>query len=125
MQPHDPYAQPQQYVQTQQYAQPQYTQPQQMVIVNSGGGGSGMAVTSMVMGIMALPFTFIPYANCLAPILVLLGIIFGHIGLSQSNTTGEGRGQAITGLILSYLTLLIWIAGFVLIILIWDDMMYY
>jgi len=96
-----------------------------MVIVNSGGGGAGMAVASMVMGIIALPFTFIPYANCLAPILVLLGIIFGHIGLSQSKTTGEGRGQAITGLVLSYLTLLIWIAMFVIVILIWDDMMYY
>ena len=120
MQPYDPNAQNLQYQQPMQYAQ-----PQQMIVVSQGGGGAGLAITSMVMGITALVFTFIPYASCLTPVLVLLGIIFGHIGLSKSKSSGLGRGQAIAGLVLSYLTLLIWAFMFFVILMLFEEGMYY
>lgn len=116
MQPYDPNAQNMQYQQPMQYAQ-----PQQMIVVSQGGGGAGLAITSMIMGITGFVFTFIPYASCLTPVLVLLGIIFGHIGLSKSKTTGIGRGQAIAGLVLSYLTLLVWAFVFVFLLYVFQS----
>ena len=120
MQPYDPNAQNMQYQQPMQYAQ-----PQQMIVVSQGGGGAGLAITSMIMGITGFVFTFIPYASCLTPVLVLLGIIFGHIGLSKSKTTGIGRGQAIAGLVLSYLTLLVWAFLLVVMFMLFEQGMYY
>ena len=120
MQPYDPNAQ------NMQYQQPmQYVQPQQMIVVSQGGGGAGLAITSMIMGITGFVFTFIPYASCLTPVLVLLGIIFGHIGLSKSKSSGLGRGQAIAGLVLSYLTLLIWAFMFIILLILFEEGMYY
>ena len=49
---------------------------------------NGMAIASLICA-----FVFAP-----------LGIVFGHISLSQSKKTGEeGRGLAIAGLVISYL----------------------
>ena len=46
----------------------------------------------------------------------LVGIITGHIGLSQIKKTGEqGRGLAIAGLIIGYLSIflvLLWLVAF-------------
>jgi hypothetical protein len=40
----------------------------------------------------------------------ILGIIFGHVAISQINKTGEGgKGLATAGLILGYLSLVGWI----------------
>jgi peptidyl-prolyl cis-trans isomerase B (cyclophilin B) len=61
------------------YGYPQYLQPQPT---------NGLAIASLVCA-----FLFAP-----------LGIIFGHISLSQIRKTGEeGRGLAIAGLVISYL----------------------
>lgn len=44
----------------------------------------------------------------------ILGIVFGHIALSQIKRTGEqGRGMAIAGLVLGYISLAVVIAWFV------------
>ncbi|MCB1296926.1 MAG: DUF4190 domain-containing protein [Gordonia sp.] len=49
-----------------------------------------MAIVALIMGLTVAP----------------LGIVFGHIGLSQIKRTGEGgRGLAIAGLILGYIGL--------------------
>ena len=48
-----------------------------------------MAIVALIMGLTVAP----------------LGIIFGHIGLSQIKRTGEGGGLAIAGLILGYIEL--------------------
>lgn len=54
-----------------------------------------MAVVALIMGLTVAP----------------LGIIFGHIGLSQIKRTGEGgRGLAVAGLVLGYLGLALSIA---------------
>ncbi|MEV8195629.1 DUF4190 domain-containing protein, partial [Rhodococcus pyridinivorans] len=40
----------------------------------------------------------------------VLGVVFGHIALSQINRTGEnGRGLAIAGLVLGYISVVAWI----------------
>lgn len=72
---------------------------------------------------MAVPIGYVPAArtNSMAIaalvsslLLAPLGIVFGHIALSQINRTGEdGRGLAIAGLVIGYILtgmLVLWIA---------------
>ncbi|WP_311921919.1 DUF4190 domain-containing protein [Microbispora sp. H10836] len=68
---------------------------------------NGMAVTSLIMGIVGL---------LLCGFTAILGVIFGHVSLSQiKRTNEEGRGMAIAGLVLSYVGL----AGWIIFAVIW------
>ncbi|MFI9836942.1 DUF4190 domain-containing protein [Nonomuraea sp. NPDC051941] len=62
---------------------------------------NGMAVASLVLGIIGLIFcgvTSIP------------GVILGHIALNRIKKTGEeGSGMAVGGLVTSYITVVIWV----------------
>nr|WP_322000860.1 DUF4190 domain-containing protein [Rhodococcus qingshengii] len=61
--------------------------------------------TTNTFAILALIFGFLAG---------VLGIIFGHIALSQIKRTGEnGRGMAIAGLILGYLFVAFWLVLFI------------
>jgi hypothetical protein len=66
------------------------------------GGRNGLAVSSLVLGILSIPlcFLFIP---------AVLAIVFGGIALGQisSNPGQAGRGQAIAGLVLGGVSLAI------------------
>jgi hypothetical protein len=62
---------------------------------------NGLAIASLVLGILWLFM-----------IGSILAIVFGHISLSQikkSNGTQGGRGMAIAGLVLGYLSIVGWI----------------
>jgi len=63
-------------------------------------GRNGLAVASLVLGIVSIPmcFLFVP---------ALLAVIFGIIALSQikGNPGQAGRGQAIAGLVLGGVSL--------------------
>nr|WP_055503039.1 DUF4190 domain-containing protein [Nonomuraea pusilla] len=73
---------------------PQYGAPQ-------ARSTNGMAVASLVLGIIGLIFcgiTSIP------------GVILGHMALSKIKRTGEdGQGMAVGGLVTSYITVVIWL----------------
>ena len=74
--------------------------------------GNGIAVAALVLGICALVLFFLWF---LAPILGLLAIIFGALGISKANKIGgKGKGLAIAGLITGVLGLLLSIAIVVL-----------
>lgn len=67
---------------------------------------SGSAITSMILGILSV-------AACLLP-LGLVAVIFGHVSLGRIAKSGgqlTGRGMAITGLVLGYLSTLL-LAGY-------------
>lgn len=69
---------------------------------------SGMAVTSLVTGIIALISSFVPLLNLLSFPFVLLAIIFGAIGVWQTVKGAKGgKGIAIAGLVLGVLALLV------------------
>ncbi|MGW0802884.1 DUF4190 domain-containing protein [Nonomuraea sp. NPDC002799] len=67
---------------------------------------NGMAVASLVLGIIGLIFcgiTSIP------------GVILGHIALNKIKSTGEeGHGMAVGGLVTSYITVVLWVLGWLI-----------
>ena len=83
---------------------------------NSGGGQSsatvhlhttpqasnGLAVASLVLGILSLFFVWIPLVGMISWVLSILGLVFGVIALGRL----EGRGIAIAGAICSGIGLL-------------------
>ena len=76
---------------------------------------NGLAVASMVLGVAG-----ITVGLCLLffPIMPILAVIFGHIGLSQVRATGApGNGYAISGLVTGYIGIglaVLWIIAIVL-----------
>lgn len=74
---------------------------------------NGMAVTAMVLGIVAIAvgvWSIIPILGLIAAFFSfipgVLAVIFGVIGRTKSNALrGVGRGQAITGIVLGAVTI--------------------
>lgn len=117
------YSQPNAYSQQNSYSQPgAYSQPMtygaQPVFVRPAP--NKMAVWSMWMGIVGIGGGFvcgllsmIPFIGVIFSVIAMflwiapvLAVIFGHIGLGQIKRTGEeGRGQAIAGLIIGYVSI--------------------
>jgi hypothetical protein len=91
-----------------------FQHPQQIVyqqVVKAPSNGS--SVTSLVLGIVAIVTGIwipVPVLGLvmmfLAFVPALLAVAFGHVGLGYAGRVGGiGRGAALTGLILGYLTL--------------------
>lgn len=69
---------------------------------------NGAGVTAMVVGIVGLVMSFIPFVGVLAWPLVILGIAFGAVGIRAGNRgEASNRGQAIAGLVTSLLGLVV------------------
>ena len=70
---------------------------------------SGMAVTSMILGILSI----LGAAIFLLP--PLLAVIFGHISLGQCKRDPAlgGKGMGVAGLVLGYITLAGWLLWFI------------
>jgi uncharacterized protein DUF4190 len=77
---------------------------------------SGLAVASLVLGIVGLVFSFIPFIGVIAWPMVILGIVFGGIALNKANQApaSSSKGMAIAGLVCSIVGLaicVIWAAA--------------
>ncbi|GAA1351872.1 DUF4190 domain-containing protein [Falsarthrobacter nasiphocae] len=83
------------------YSRPPYQAPH--------NDSKGLSVTSLVLGILSIMGGLLFFVPQVA------GIVFGHIGLRQEPT---GRPLAIAGLIMSYLSLLLFIGAIVLFVII-------
>ena len=71
-------------------------------------GGSGLAIASMVLGIIALLISWIPIVNNLAAVIALVGLGLGIPALIRARRgTHTGQGMAITGLITSVVALVL------------------
>lgn len=72
------------------------------------GSTSGMAIASLVLGIIAIFFSFVPLVNWFSFVLVILGVIFGVIGIIGTGAGKKGgRGLAIAGLAVSLVALIV------------------
>lgn len=64
---------------------------------------SGLSTASLVLGIISIVFSFIPFLNFLSIIMGILSIIFGIIGIVRK----AGKGVAIAGFILGIISIII------------------
>lgn len=89
--------------------QPLQYQPQPRAPYHHRKPVSGLAVTGLVLGIIALLISWIPIINNLAFILGIIGLIFAIIGIVKTKRDSQrrGRGMAIAGTVLSVISLLI------------------
>lgn len=67
---------------------------------------NGLAVAALVLGIVALAGAFLPVLNVVMVPVALVGTVLATIALVKSNRLGAGKGQALTGLVLSVLALI-------------------
>ncbi|MGM0721932.1 MAG: DUF4352 domain-containing protein [Actinomycetota bacterium] len=69
---------------------------------------NGFGVTALVLGILGLLFSFIPIIGMIAWPLVLLGLLFGVLGVVRaSRGRADNRGVAIAGTVLSAIGLVV------------------
>jgi hypothetical protein len=69
---------------------------------------NSMGIAAMVLGIVGLVFSFIPIIGVIAWPLVILGIIFGGVGISKAGQVpGMSKGTAVAGLTCSLVGLVI------------------
>jgi len=64
-----------------------------------------MAAGALVLGIVALVFSLIPFLNWIAIPLAIVGIILGALGGKQLQQQGKPGGMATAGLVLSIIAL--------------------
>jgi len=63
---------------------------------------NGAAVAALVLGILALLFFWVPFANLLAVVMGVVGIVLGAVGRGRARRTGSGgAGAALAGILLS------------------------
>jgi uncharacterized protein DUF4190 len=84
-------------------------QPQPQQPAYPAQPSNGLAVASLVLGIVGLVFSFIPIVGVIAWPMVILGIVFGGIALNKANQApaSSSKGMAIAGLVCSIIGLVI------------------
>lgn len=76
---------------------------------------NGMAIASLVLGIVSVLFVWIPIVGILGTLMAVIGLVLGILALRQPS----GRGLAIGGLVCSGVSMLItaiYIFGFMALI---------
>ncbi len=70
--------------------------------------GAGLAIASMVLGIIALLLSWVPIVNNVAAVLAVVGLGLGIPALLRARRgTAGGQGLAITGLVTSVFALVL------------------
>jgi hypothetical protein len=69
---------------------------------------NGPAVAGLVLGISGFVIAFIPCVGWLSILIGIVGVVFSAIGISQAKKPDQGKGMAITGLIMSILAVIWW-----------------
>jgi hypothetical protein len=110
MSDHDPYQTPEQRIPADHPSQISWPPAQTAAVAGPVQTYSGMAVTSMVLGIVGVFLSWF-----LVGIPSILAVIFGHVALSDINKTKRpGSGMAKAGLATGYTVIGLWLLIFVL-----------
>ena len=67
-----------------------------------------MAISSLIIGIIAVILSFIPCVNWFALLPAVLGIILGFVGRSSAKKANQPTGAATAGIVLNILAV-VWI----------------
>lgn len=65
--------------------------------------GNALALTGMILGVVALLLCLIPLVNGFAAFLGVLALVFGIVGLVKARDGRPGRGMAVAAIILAVL----------------------
>jgi predicted tellurium resistance membrane protein TerC len=72
------------------------------------GKAPGLGTAGFVCGLLAAIFALVPVLNIvLAPILAIVGIVLGAIGMSQAGKTNAPKGLSVAGVALGVVSLII------------------
>jgi len=75
-------------------------EPQAPAAPAAGGGTNGLAIASLILGILSIV--------CLGILAGIPAIICGHMALKRIKESGQGgRGLAIVGLVLGYISIVL------------------
>lgn len=86
---------------------PGYPQPQQT-------GTNGLAIASLSTGIIAFPFSCIPFLGYASILIAIAAIVMGIVAMKQTKQTGQqGRGMAIAGVVLGGVYLALFVIGLI------------
>lgn len=80
----------------------QTTQP-----VSPAPNGKGLGTAGLIVGIVALLFSFIPCLGMYAALPALVGIVLSAIAMKQASKAGAAKGMAIGGMVCSIIGLII------------------
>ena len=92
---------------SQYFKEDPHRNPEVLTAPQRGSARSGMAVTSLILGILSI----IPYLSCFYPIAAILSLIFGTIslvGIAKSKSKIKGKWFALIGIVCSVYSL--WVA---------------
>ena len=78
------------------------------------GGGNGVAIASMVCGIVALVIAWLPFVGVIGLVAAVVGLGLAIPALRRSRPAGTRRGVAIAGLVTSAIGLILGVLGLVL-----------
>ena len=73
-----------------------------------GQGTSGLAIASLVLGVLAVLASFVPVINNGAFIIAIIGFVLALVGRSQIKKNGkDGSGIAIAGIVLNIIAIIV------------------
>lgn len=75
---------------------------------------NGMGIASLVLGILGLLTSFIPFIGVVAWPMVIIGLVLGFVGLGKARSGRAGAGMAVAGIVLSGLGLIVCIIWLVI-----------
>lgn len=71
-----------------------------------------MDIASLVLGIIGVIFSFIPFCNIISIIICIVGLVLGIVSLVLKAKAGNPKGMAIAGVVLNAIGLIFWILPF-------------
>ena len=66
-----------------------------------------MGIASLILGILSLLICWIPCVNYFAFIPAIIGVILGIVDIVKKNKSGDKKGLAIAGLVLSIIAVVV------------------
>ncbi|MEO6940741.1 MAG: hypothetical protein ABI444_11505 [Candidatus Kapaibacterium sp.] len=81
--------------------------PPPAAVVTGAVPGRGLSIAAMVLGILALCGSWIPFLGVLMFLPAGLAVILGGIGLFQANKVSAPKGFAITGLVTGVIAMIL------------------
>lgn len=73
-----------------------------------------MGVAALVLGIVSIIISFIPFCNLIALVPAIVGLILGIVEVVKKGKANEPKGMGIAGTILSAISVVIIVAMYVI-----------